>query len=181
VKLPNLLRRLAGRDGLPDGFAGTLDPDERVLGVATLQGGDRHLVATSVGLWLPTDDGHRRLGWHLVSKATWQAGSFVLVEAVEAEEVDGAVLLSDRPAVRLRIAEPGRLPEVVRARVEGSIRSRHHRDLPGGGAWFVQRKIAGQDGMVLQVRPDPGTDLDAVRAVAGAVARTVGGAGRTPD
>jgi hypothetical protein len=181
VKLPNLLRRLAGRDGLPDGFAGTLDPDERVLGVATLQSGDRHLVATSVGLWLPTDDGHRRLGWHLVSKATWTPGAFVLVEAEEAEEIDGAVLLVDRPAVRLRIAEPGRLPEVVRARVEGSIRSRHHRELPGGGAWFVQRKIAGRDGMVLQVRPDPGTDLDAVRSVAGSVARTVGGAGRPAD
>jgi hypothetical protein len=181
VKLPNLLRKLAGRDGLPDGFAGTLDPDERVLGVAALQGGDRHLVATSVGLWLPTDDGARRLGWHLVSRASWNAGTFVLVEAVEAEEIDGAVLLTDRPPVRMRITEPGRLPEVVHARVEGSIRSRHHRDLPGGGAWFVQRKIAGRDGMALQVRPDPGTDLDAVRSAVGAVARTLRGAGRTPD
>ncbi|MCO1656696.1 hypothetical protein KDL28_16680 [Pseudonocardia sp. S2-4] len=176
-----MFRRLAGRDGLPEGFAGALDPDERVLGVATLQGGDRHLVATSVGLWLPTDDGARRLGWHMVSKATWKSGAFVLVEAVEAEEIDGAVLLTDRPPVRWRIAQPGRLPEVVRARVEGSIRSRHHRDLPGGGAWFVQRKIAGRDGMVLQVRPDPGTDLDAVRSVAGAVARTLAGLGPTAD
>ncbi|WP_214401711.1 hypothetical protein [Pseudonocardia lacus] len=181
MKLPNLFRKLAGRDGLPDTFAGTLDPDERVLGVAALEGGDRHLVATSVGLWLPTDDGHRRIGWHLVSKATWKNGAFVLVEAVEAEEVDGAVLLADRPPVRWRLAGPGRLPEVVHARVEGSIRSRHHRELPGGGAWFVQRKIAGRDGMVLQVRPDPGTDLDTVRSVAGSVARTLDGAARPSD
>ena len=69
---------------------------------------------------------------------------------------DGPVLLADRPARRFRLAEPGRVPEVVHARVEGSIRSRHHRDLPGGGAWFVQRKVAGRDGTVLQVRPDPG-------------------------
>ena len=175
MRLPDLFRRLAGRDGVPDGFAGTLDPDERVLGVAALHGSDRHLVATSVGLWLPTDDGARRVGWHLVSKAVWKSGTFVLTEAVEAEEVDGAVLLTDLAPVRWRIAEPGRVPEVVHARVEGSIRSRHHRDLPGGGAWFVQRKIAGRDGMVLQVRPDPGTDLDAVRAVAGSVARTLAG------
>ena len=52
----------------------------------------------------------------------------------------------------------------------GSIKSRHHRDLPGGGAWFVQRAVAGRDGVVLQVRADPGTDADAVRRVAAGVA-----------
>jgi hypothetical protein len=184
VKVPGFLRKLVGRDGLPDGFAGALDPDERVLAVAALADGGRHLVATSVGLWLPSDSpderGARRLGWHLVSKATWKAGTLVLVEATEAEEVDGAVLLADRPPVRWRLADAGRLPEVVHARVEGSIRSRHHRDLPGGGAWFVQRKVAGGDGTVLQVRPDPGTDPAAVRSVAGSVARTLGAATQRP-
>ena len=66
------------------------------------------------------------------------------------------------------------MPEVVHARVEGSIRSRHHRDLPGGGAWFVQRKIAGRDGTVLQVRPDPGTDPVIVAQVTAAVVRSLG-------
>jgi hypothetical protein len=155
-----------GRDGLPDGFAGTLAPDERVLAVA------EPLVATSDGLWLPTDDGVRRLGWHLVSKATWQNNALVLIEATEVDEIDGAVLLADRRPVRYRLAEPGRLPEVVHERVTGSIRSRHHRDLPGGGAWFVQRKVPGR-GVVLQVRPDPGTDDAAVRSVTGSVARTL--------
>jgi hypothetical protein len=172
MKLPGLLRRLVG-GGLPDGFAGTLDTDERVLAVAPVAGRDAHLVATSVGLWLPTDDGARRLGWHLVSKASWKNSTLVLVEATQTAEIDGAVLLADLEPVQLRLAQPGRLPQVVHERVEGSIRSRHHRDLPGGGAWFVQRKIPGRDGIVLQVRPDPGTDPDAVRRVAGAVARTV--------
>jgi hypothetical protein len=178
MKLPGFLRKLAGRDGLPDGFPGSLEPDEHVLAVAALTSPGRHLVATSLGLWLPTDDPDdlavRRVGWHLVSKASWQNSTLVLLEATESEEVDGAVLLTDKAPVRWRIADPGRLPEVVRARVEGSIKSRHHRELPGGGAWFVQRKIAGRDGMSLQVRPDPGTDLDAVRRVAGSVARTLG-------
>jgi hypothetical protein len=174
VKLPGFLHKLAGRDGLPDGFPGTLETDERVLAVATLTTPDRHLVATSLGLWLPTDDGVRRIGWHLVSKASWKNSTLVLLEATESEEVDGAVLLIDKTPVRWRIADPGRLPEVVHARVEGSIKSRHHRELPGGGAWFVQRKVAGRDGMLLQVRPDPGTDPDAVRRVAGSVARTLG-------
>ena len=59
------------------------------------------------------------------------------------------------------------------ARVEASIRSRHHRDLPGGGAWFVQRKVPGRDGTVLQARPDPGTDPAVVARVAAEVVRTL--------
>lgn len=157
---------LRGGDDLPDGFAGTLGPDERVLAVA------EPLVATSDGLWLPTDDGVRQLPWHLVSKATWQNSTLVLVEATEVDEIDGAVLLADRRPARYRLDEPGKLPEAVHERVTGSIRSRHHRELPGGGAWFVQRKVPGR-GIVLQVRPDPGTDDAAVRSVAGQVARTL--------
>ncbi|GAA1294122.1 hypothetical protein GCM10009609_74140 [Pseudonocardia aurantiaca] len=168
------VRKLLGRDELPAGFSGKLDADERVLATAAIVGGG-HLVVTSVGIWLPTADGVRRLGWHLVSKASWQNGAITLVEAEEREDVGGVVLLADLPPQRLRLAEPGRVPEAVHARVEGSIRSRHHRDLPGGGAWFVQRKIAGRDGTVLQVRPDPGTDVAVVRQVAGDVARTLGG------
>ena len=82
------------------------------------------------------------------------------------------MLLADRPARRFRLVDPGRLPEAVHARVEASIRSRHRRDLPGGGAWFVQRKIAGRDGTVLQVRPDPGTDPQVVAQVVGDVVRS---------
>ena len=110
--------------------------------------------------------GLRRLGWHLISKATWSGGAIVLVEATEVADLEGAVLINDLPPRRLRIAEPGKVPEVVHARVTGSIKSRHHRELPGGGAWFVQRKVPGRDGIVLQVRPDPGTDEAAVRQVA---------------
>lgn len=174
----SLLDRLLGRDPLPDGATGPLDPDENVLAHAELVAGG-HVVATSFGLWFPDDAtvsaGPRLLPWHLVSKAAWQGGAIALVEATERETVGAAVVLADLPPRRLRLgAEPGRLPQVVHERVEASIRSRHHRDLPGGGAWFVQRKVAGRGGYVLQVRPDPGTDLDAVRQVAVDVARALG-------
>lgn len=158
--------------GLPGDFEGRLVGEERVLGVAALADGG-HVVATSLGLWLPDGDGARRVGWHLISKATWNNGSLVVIEADETGTVAGAVLLADRPARRLRLARPGRLPEVVHARVTGSIKSRHHRDLPGGGAWVVQRSVAGHDGIVLQVRPDPGTDPGAVRSLAAQVAERV--------
>lgn len=171
------LRRLLGGDGLPEGFAGRLAPDERVLATARTAGG-AHLVVTSWGLWLPEGDGVRRLGWHLVSKVTWKNGALAVVEAAEVEEIGGqgasAVLLADRPARRFRLVDPGRLPEAVQARVEGSIRSRHRHDLPGGGAWFVQRKVPGRDGTVLQVRPDPGTDPAVVAQVAADVVRSLG-------
>jgi hypothetical protein len=167
------LRKLLGREEVPAEVAGRLAPDERVLAVATL-GDDEHLVVTSHGLWLPGDEGARFVGWHLVSKATWKSAVLTVVEAEETETIGGAVLLADLPPRRLLLAEPGRVPETVHARVEGSIRSRHHRDLPGGGAWFVQRKVSGRDGIVLQVRPDPGTDLAAVRQVVADVERTLG-------
>jgi len=175
--LRDALRRILRGDGLPDGFPGRLEPEERVLATASTADG-RHLVVTSWGLWIPDGDGVRRVGWHLVSRASWRNGALALVEADEVEEIasgDGprAVLLADRPARRFRLTEPDRVPEVVHARVEGSFRSRHHRDLPGGGAWFVQRKIAGRDGTVLQVRPDPGTDPALVAALAADVARSL--------
>ncbi len=170
------LRRLLGGDGLPEGFAGRLAPDERVVAVARTAEG-AHLVVTSWGLWLPDAAGPRRVGWHLVSRAVWRNGVLAVVEAREVSEIDGAVLLADRPARRFRLADAARVPEAVHARVEASIHSRHHRDLPGGGAWFVQRRVAGRDGTVLQVRPDPGTDPAVVAQVAADVAAALGRAG----
>lgn len=159
--------RLTGRDLVPQGFAGTLAEDENVLGAAEVVDGG-FLVATSLGLWLPDQDGQRRVYWHLISKAVWAqktGRALTVTEARESGTVEGAVLLTDLPAHRFTLATRGSLPEVVNARVTASVRSAHHRDLPGGGAWFVQRKVSGADGIVLQVRPDPGTDADAVASV----------------
>ncbi|MCP2165212.1 hypothetical protein [Goodfellowiella coeruleoviolacea] len=169
------LRRLARRLGgqrLPEGFPGTLAAGENVVAVAEERSGG-HLVATSLGLWLPEGERTRRVGWHLISKAVWQAGALAVVEARQTGTAGAAVLLADLPTRRFTLTEPGRVPEVVHARVTGSIRSSHRRELPGGGAWFVQRKVPGQDGVVLQVRADPGTDAEALRVIAEQVAARV--------
>ncbi|TDV54168.1 hypothetical protein [Actinophytocola oryzae] len=166
-----LVEKIAG-DGAPPGFTGTLDADESVVVAAECRTGG-YLVATSLGLWVPSDDGPRRIGWHLVSKATWRGGELVVTEAEEIGEAGGAVLISDRRPQRYGLDSPGKLPHTVQQRVTGSIRSRHHRDLPGGGAWFVQRKVPGRDGIVLQVRADPGTDQDSVRTLAAEVAAKI--------
>jgi hypothetical protein len=162
------LRRLFG-GGVPDGFTGSLDPDEHIVASSALRGGG-FLFASSLGLWVPEEDGPRRVGWHLVSKVTWGNGVLELVEARETGTAGDAVLLADQRPVRFALEHAGKLPDVVHARVNGSIRSRHRRELPGGGAWFVQRKVPGRDGIVLQVKADPGTNEDAVQRVATEVA-----------
>ncbi|GAY10396.1 hypothetical protein [Pseudonocardia sp. N23] len=167
--LDRITRAVTGRGGLPADFDGTLEPDENVVAVAEVAGGG-HVVVTSWGIWLPGESS-RRIGWHLVSKAVWGDGTLVVTEATE-EVADGVVLLTDLPPLRLRLDEPGKVPAAVHTRVTGSIRSRHRRDLPGGGGvWFLQRRIPGVDGSVLQVRADPGTDAELVRRLAVDVAR----------
>lgn len=165
------LRQLFG-SGVPEGFTGTLAAEEHVLGATDVSGGG-HLVATSLGLWIPDAGEVRRLGWHLISKATWSGGALSVIEAAEEDTAGEAVLIADQPPHRFVLEQPGPVPRVVQARVTASIRSRHHHELPGGGAWFVQRKIPGAGRTVLQVRADPGTDLPSVRRMAAEVAERI--------
>ncbi|MDQ4103515.1 MAG: hypothetical protein M3186_07335 [Actinomycetota bacterium] len=162
-----LLRNFAAPE-LPAGFTGALEPVERVVTAGQLAG-DGHLVLTQLGLWVPEGTETRRIGWHMVSKAVWDGSALVITEAVSTGTVGEAMLLSDLPPRRFVLASPGKVPEVVRERVTSSIRFSEHCELPGGGAWFVQRRIPGRDGLVMQVRPDPGTEARALDAVAGEI------------
>ncbi|WP_199198902.1 hypothetical protein [Amycolatopsis sp. CA-128772] len=164
----SFLRRLLG-DRTPEGFAGSLAPGEDVVDSAPVEGGG-HLVVTALGLWIPAGDGARRVGWHLIAKAAWADGVFTLTESAEVATAGSAVVLADRPPVHFRLPAPGKVPREAYQRVEGSIRTRHRQEIGDGGAWFVQRKVPGRDGSVLQVRPDPGTDVTLVEAIAEQVA-----------
>ncbi|GAB2915395.1 hypothetical protein GCM10027047_11650 [Rhodococcus aerolatus] len=168
-----LLDRFRRPASPPPGWPGRLDPDEDVLAVAPLRAG--HLVATRLGLWVPgpdptADPAVERVAWHLVSAATWSGTELDLRVAEETGTAGAAVLLADTLRRVYTPTEPGRLPAVVQARVTATIRSTHHQQLPGGGAWFVQRRVPGHDGVVLQVRVDPGTDPAVVHDVAETVA-----------
>jgi hypothetical protein len=160
-----LFRKVFG-SGAPEGFTGALEGDEHVLASAAV--GSSWLVATTYGLWLP---GPRRVGWHLVGKATWSGSALSVIESVEDGTAGEAVVLRDLAPQRFPLESPGKVPEVVHERVTGSIKSRHRQEDPG--AWFLQRKVAGRDGVVLQVRPDPGTDVDRVREIAATVAAKI--------
>jgi hypothetical protein len=153
-----LFRRVFG-DGAPDGFTGELERDETVIAHAPVQTGG-HLVATSLGLWVPGEP-PRRIGWHLISKVKWE-GALRVVEAVEASTEGAVVLLEDLPAQRFALDDPRRVLRAISQRVEGSIRLRERVESPG--VWILQRKIPGRDGVVWQARGDAGVDLDAVRS-----------------
>jgi hypothetical protein len=164
-----LLRRFTAVPELPAGFTGTLEATEQVVTMGELASGG-HLVLTQLGLWVPEGAEARRIGWHQVSRAVWDRSALVVTEAISTGTAGEAVLLSDLPPRRFALAHPGKVPEVVRERVTSSIRSSEHCELPGGGAWFVQRRIPGRDGVVLQVRADPGTVPGAVQMMASEVA-----------
>lgn len=155
---------------LPPGFAGRLAPTERIVTTGELAGDSGHLVLTQLGMWVPEGAEARRVGWHLVSKAVWDRSALVVTEAVSTGMVGETVLLADLPPRRFALLAPSRVPEVVRHRVTSSIRSSRRCELPGGGAWFVQRRVPGQDGLVLQVRADPGTAPGALQAMINEVA-----------
>jgi hypothetical protein len=165
-----LLRRFAAVPELPAGFTGTLEPAERVVTTGELAG-NGYLVLTQLGLWVPEGAEPRRIGWHLVSKAVWDRSALVITEAISTGTVGDAVLLADLPPRRFGLAVAGNVPQVVRERVVSSIRSSRRCELPGGGAWFVQRRVPGRDGVVLQVRADPGTAPGPLEAMVSEVAR----------
>jgi len=160
-------QRLFG-DRLPERFPGELAKHEHALAYSPVTSGG-HVVVTHLGLWLPDGVSSRRMGWHLISKATWSAGTLTITESQQIGVSGDAVLLRDREPAAYHLTQPGKVPLLVRQRVDGSIRSRHRQDLPAGGVWFVQRKIPGQDGVVMQARIDPGTDLELVAAIASKV------------
>jgi hypothetical protein len=170
----SVLSRLRDRRPPPEATR-PLDRDERVVSWGRAAGGEP-VVATQRGLWLPGPDGPRRIGWHLVDKATWKAGTLTVTEAVDT----GAGVLAELPPRALRLDEPRDLPSVIRSRVERGISYTRHFPLsPAGGVRVVGRRVPGQDGLSWQLvfdpdtdRDDPGLRLQAERLIANAKAET---------
>lgn len=168
----SFLRRVIGRingTNLPEAFDGTLGETEHVLASAAAAG-QRVVVVTSHGLWIPEQAGDRRIGWHRIARIRWSDPELEVVEAAVTETICGIELLEDLPPQRFSLTPAGRVPQLVQTRVERSITERQYRELPGGGAWFVQRREPGVDGVLLQVRPDEGTEHDAVGSLAEGIA-----------
>jgi hypothetical protein len=132
--------------------------DERIVSWADVTGGSGGSVvaATPRGLWWPTDDTHRLIGWPYIDKAIWREDVLTVTEA----EVIDDLLLVDRTPVWVRVTKPRDLPPTVRKRVENNVVRSELQPVPGGAARFVARRVPGRDGLAMWVRLEPGTRDD---------------------
>jgi hypothetical protein len=152
------------RPALPVALTRALAAEETVLAAAREAAGG-WLAVTRYGIWRsPVDSEPTLVPWTLISKVSWQTPILQVVRADPVGELAGAELIVDRLPDNYEVAEPGKLTDVIHARVRSGIITSEHHDFPGGGGgWVVVRRVPGQNGPVAQVRLDPGTDADAAR------------------
>lgn len=135
-----------------------LGPGERILTWGTA-GPGRYVVVTNLGLWWP-DVAPRLIPWHLIVRASWSEGGLAVVEA----DVDDDLMLVEHAPLVTRLDDQGKVPPVVRQRVEGSVARTHEVRVSTGSARVVGRRIAGRDGLAWWAHLSPGTaDTRAVR------------------
>jgi hypothetical protein len=151
----SLLTRLFRVERPPSAAHEVLEPDERLTGWGTTPDGDA-VMATTRGLLLPAPEGHTRLPWHMIHKATWDRGMLHIVPGTEI--ADGVV--ADAAPVAVQVAEPRDLPAEVRTRVTRSVAYSSYHRLPGGGVRVVARRVPGQDGLTWVLRFDEGVDRE---------------------
>jgi hypothetical protein len=156
---------LSRRPRPPAEVVNRLEPEERVLAWASVDGGaGTAVVATNRGLWWPEAEGPRRIGWEFVAKAVWRDSALTVTEA----QVDDVILIELAPK-SVRIAEPQNLPPTVRKRVESSVVRSEVAFVEGGSALFVGRRVPGRDGVSWWARlegntPDTELTRESIRA-----------------
>lgn len=156
---------------MPAVLRAALHAGEHVTSAVPADG--RMLAVSRFGLWIVDGETAARIDWHLISKAQLTGGELRLTVADEIEVwPDGTVVLRDRAPRSLRPRRLTRLTDSVHQRVRASVADSRHLDWPGAGGWVVLRRIAGRNGLTVQVRLDPGADPAAV-GFAAAVAAAV--------
>lgn len=127
---------------------------ERLLAVAESEAGP--LYATTFGLRLPDggDSPMRTLGWEEIERAGWDRETELLV-VVEIADVG-----QTRPPHRLKVTEPGRLVDVVREQVTGSVLlTRTEMVDDRHGVQVSARRRAGDGEVLWTATVDPALDL----------------------
>lgn len=162
---------------LPEALRRSLAADERVLAAARIDDGAGDsgaefstagtsgqvvIAATRFGLWTAREDSATRVEWHRVSRARLVGGVLHLTVADEVGTwPDGTVLLRDRAETALRPQRQNKVTDVVHDRVRASVVAARQITWSGSCGWVVLRKIAGRDGLTVQLRLDRGADPDA--------------------
>jgi hypothetical protein len=140
-----------GRVKTPRGLRGLLGKDERLLAIA--DDGPVAVAASQLGLWVPVEQGWRRIDWDVIVKATWTEVGLEVIEG----SVDADGVVTDLPPQRYQPQEARNLPIVVRQRVERSIGRWEQVRLPGGTGRIIGRRKPGVDGVYWTARADSGT------------------------
>ena len=138
--------------------------------------GGKLLAASRFGLWVVEDGQAARLGWESIAKArlTAQVLSIIPTEVV-GEFDDGVQVLRDQPTREFVLTERSNLTDVVHTRVRRSVAASRHLTYPASGGWVVLRRVPGRNGLLRQVRLDPGTDPAAAAKAADRVLREASG------
>ena len=129
--------KLPGRERPPREVAAAVTSRERVLAWAPYDGG--HLVATVDGLWdVPAPPAPAsRLPWDEVDRAEWHDGHL----SMQVTRPD-----DDPRVMGFEVLAPGRLPEVIKDRVNASIVVNDwHRLTTGGGVRVLGRRRHGDE------------------------------------
>jgi hypothetical protein len=145
------------RAEMPAALKAALEPDEQITSAVPADGGI--LAVSRFGLWIVDGEIATRIDWHLVSKAQLTEGELRLTVADEiATWPDSTVVLRDRAPRSLHPQRLTRLTDAVHHRVRASVAESRHLDWPGAGGWVVLRRVAGRDGLTVQLRLDAGAD-----------------------
>jgi hypothetical protein len=130
-----LMRLLRGRPTPDEVRALRRDKGERILGWASASGDHRgYLACTNHALLFAGPAQHERIAYDRVIRAAWEEPGLELVIQMESG--------TPTQTMRLILAEPGRVPAVVRDRVTASVMAQRHVPLrpDGTGARLVARK-----------------------------------------
>jgi len=129
-------------------------PGEKVLASASSPSGV--VAGTRSALYLPLDDGSRRIPWEQVESADWDLES----ETLRVAEV--GTWGEPRPSYSLGLEEPGRLLQLVRERVTSTIVMQRHVAVRGkrGVRVIARRAPTGERPLSWLFEYDEGVDPD---------------------
>jgi len=154
----NLFRR---RIPLPDALRDVLDADEVVLTHALTVDGTT-VAATRKRLLVLSGSELRSIGWSEVAKAWLDTGTLSVVPLQSISVLsDGTAVLRDAAPLIFTFDRPAGLTDQVHNRVRRSVAGSRYLPWPSGGGWVTTRRVAGRDGLLLQIRLDPGADPQA--------------------
>lgn len=144
---------------LPAQISQALGADEVVLGYAVDRDGVRLAATRRRLLVLDPHGALLPIAWFEVATARLDAGTLTVTPLRLLGPFAGTGdLLTDAPPLTFVVGTPNRLTDQVHHRVRRSVAGGRHLPWPGAGGWVSTRRVAGEDGLLLQLRLDAGAD-----------------------